>query len=143
LAVSADRLKLKSIKAPLNYMVFKKIGTVGIILGGIAAIAMATNPGEAGYRKYASGKIKTELKDKICTQVAEDLGVWLEGQCHILISAASPYLAEVIGQQTQRQNFYLFSIYQGDLSLPEPLPKYHVATIGIFGNYHTYQAKKL
>lgn len=124
-------------------MTLKKIGTAGIVLAGIGAIAMATNPGEAGYQKYAGEKIKTELKDKICSQVAVDLGVWLEGQCHILISTASPYLAEVISQQTQRQNFYLFSIYQGDLTLPEPLPKYHVATIGIFGNYHTYQAKKL
>jgi hypothetical protein len=121
----------------------KKIGAVGIVLAGISAIAVATNPGEAEYQKYAGEKIKTELKDQICNQVAVDLGVWLEGQCHILISTASPYLAEVISQQTQRQNFYLFSIYQGNLTLPEPLPKYHVATIGIFGNYHTYQAKKL
>jgi hypothetical protein len=124
-------------------MALRKIGTAGIVLAGISAIAVVTNPGEAGYRKYAGEKIKTELKDKICNQVAVDLGVWLEGQCHILISTASPYLAEVISQQTQRQNFYLFSLYQGDLTLPEPLPRYHVATIGIFGNYHTYQAKKL
>lgn len=124
-------------------MVLKKIGTLGIILGGIGAIALATNPGEAGYRKYASEKIRTELKDKICTQVGQDVGVWVESQCNILIVTASPYLAEAISQQTQRQNFYLFSLYQGDLSLQEPLPKYHVATIGIFGNYHTYQAKKL
>jgi hypothetical protein len=124
-------------------MVFKQIGTLGIIVTGIGAIALITNPGEAGYRTYADDKIKTELKEQICTQVAEDLGVWLEGQCHILISTASPYLADTISQQTQRQNFYLFSIYQADLSLPAPLPKYHVATIGIFGNYHTYQTKKL
>ncbi|MEN9869751.1 MAG: hypothetical protein RLZZ171_734 [Cyanobacteriota bacterium] len=124
-------------------MVLKKIGTLGIIVAGVSAIAVITNPGEAGYRKYADDKIKTELKAQICTQVAEDLGVWLEGQCHILISTASPYLAETISQQTQRQNFYLFSIYQADLALPAPLPRYHVATIGIFGNYHIYQAKKL
>jgi hypothetical protein len=124
-------------------MVLKKVGTLGMIVAGIGAIALITNPGEAGYRKYADDKIKTELKTKICTQVAEDLGVWLEGQCHILISTASPFLADAISQQTQRQNFFLFSIYQGDLALPAPLPKYHVATIGIFGNYHTYQVKKL
>ncbi|PSB08312.1 hypothetical protein C7B62_17190 [Pleurocapsa sp. CCALA 161] len=120
-----------------------KIGTLGTIFAGIGAIALITNPGEAGYRQYADEKIKTELKNKVCEQVAEDLGVWLKGQCHILISTASPYLADTISQQTQRQNFYLFSIYQVDLFLPAPLPKYHVATIGLFGNYHTYQAKKL
>ena len=124
-------------------MVFKKFGLVGIVATGIGAIALATNPGVAGYRQYADRKIKTEIKDKICAQVAADVGVWLEGQCHILISTASPYLAEAVSQQSTRQNFYLFSIYQADLSLPAPLPKYHVATVGVFGNYYTYQAEKL
>ena len=124
-------------------MVLKNIGVTGIILGGIGAIALFTNPGEAGYRQYADAKVENEFKDKICRQVGSDLEVWLEGQCHILVSTASPYLAEAIAQQTERQNFYLFSIYQADLALPAPLPTYHVATIGIFGNYYTYQASKL
>ena len=124
-------------------MALKKVGAIGIVVAGIGAIAFATNPGEAGYRKYTDTKIKTELKDKICARVAVDLGVWFEGQCHILIASASPYLAEAIGQQTTRQNFYLFSIYQADLALPAPLPKYHVETIGIFGSYYTYRAEKL
>ena len=124
-------------------MEFKKINTAVNIFLGIGAIAWATNPGEAEYRKYVDAQIKSELKDKICTQVAEDIGVWLEGQCHLLITTASPYLAEAIGQQTKRYNFYFLSIYQGDLSLPAPLPQYRVATIGILGNYYTYQAKKV
>ncbi|MEL6496509.1 MAG: DUF4359 domain-containing protein [Cyanobacteria bacterium J06623_7] len=124
-------------------MALRKIGIVGAVLGGIGAIAVVTNPGEAGYQQYTDAKIKTELKDRICTQVAEDLGVWLEGQCHILIGTASPYLAEAIAEQTERQNLYLFSIYQADLTLPTPLPTYRVATIGVFGNYYTYQAEKL
>lgn len=124
-------------------MVLKSIGVTGIVLGGIGAIALLTNPGEAGYRQYADVKVETEFKDRICRQVGADLEVWLEGQCHILVSTASPFLAEAIAQQTERQNFYLFSIYQADLALPSPLPTYHVSTIGIFGNYYTYQASKL
>ncbi|MEM6610701.1 MAG: DUF4359 domain-containing protein [Cyanobacteria bacterium P01_C01_bin.72] len=124
-------------------MTINKQGVAGIIAGGIGAIALATNPGEAGYRQYVDAKIKTELKDQICAQVAADLGVWLESQCHILLGTASPYLAEAIAMQTERENFYLFSLYQGDLSLPNPLPKYQVATVGIFGNYYTYKAKKI
>ena len=124
-------------------MVFKKIGIAGIITAGIGALALVTNPGVAGYRQYADDKIKTEIKEKICTQIASDVGIWLEGQCHVLVTSASPYLAEVISQQTERQNFYFFSIYQADLSLPAPLPEYHVATLGVFGNYYTYEAKKL
>ncbi|MEO1671047.1 MAG: DUF4359 domain-containing protein [Cyanobacteria bacterium J06631_2] len=124
-------------------MATSKQGIAAIIAGMIGAIALATNPGEMGYRQYVDAKIKTELKDRVCAQVAADLGVWLESQCHILISTASPHLAEAIATQTERENFYLFSLYQGNLSLPTPLPKYQVATIGIFGNYYTYKAEKL
>ena len=124
-------------------MVFKITSAIGIVLGGIGAIALFSNPGESGYQQYADAKIETEFKDQICSQVRSDLSVWLEGQCHILISTASSYLSEEIAQQTERKNFYLFSIYQADLTLPSPLPTYRVATIGIFGNYYTYQAEEL
>lgn len=122
---------------------FRNIGIGGIITIALGAIAFSTNPGELGYQKYANATLKTQLKEKVCTQVTEDLGAWLEGQCHILVYTASPYLAEVISQQTKRQNFLLFSIYQADLPLPSPLPNYHLETIGVLGNFYTYQAKKL
>ena len=124
-------------------MKFSNISILSIIVVGIGAIAWLTNPGEQKYQQYADATIKTELKDKVCVQVAEDVGVWLEGQCHLLINAASPYLAEVVNQQTERQNFLLFSIYQADLPLPTPLPDYHLETIGILGNFFIYQAEKL
>lgn len=124
-------------------MALKKIGIGGIIALGIGAIAFITNPGEQDYKRYANTTIQSKLKDVVCTQAAEDLGSWLEGQCHILITTASPYLTEVISQQTKRQNFFLFSIYQADLSLPSPLSEYHLSTMGILGNFYIYQAKKL
>ena len=124
-------------------MKFRNISIFSIIVVGIGAIAWLTNPGEQKYQQYADATIKTELKDKVCVQVAEDVGVWLEGQCHLLINAASPYLAEVVNQQTERQNFLFFSIYQADLPLPQPLPDYHLETIGILGNFFIYQAEKL
>jgi hypothetical protein len=135
-------LKLNKKKLRLNYMKnLRNTGIVGIITIGIGAIAFLTNPGEQKYQKYADTAIKNEFKDKVCTQVIEDLGVWLEGQCHLLIDVASPHLAQVVSQQTKRQNFLLFSIYQADLPLPAPFPKYHVETIGILGTFYTYQAK--
>ena len=124
-------------------MKFRNIGVVGTILIGIGAIAWLTNPGVEKYRRYADTTIKTELKDKVCLQVAEDMGVWLEGQCHLLINAASPYLAEIVNQQTERQNFLLFSVYQADLPLPTPLPDYQLKTLGIMGNFFIYQAEQL
>ena len=123
-------------------MAFKNLGIVGIIAMGIGAIAFVTNPGEQQYQEYADLTLRTKIKDKICEQVSQDLGVWLEGQCHIIVTTASPYIAEVISQQTERNNFILFSIYQTDLSLPSPLSNYHLETIGAFGNFYIYQAQK-
>jgi hypothetical protein len=117
--------------------------SVGAIMLGLGAIAFLTNPGQQKYRQYADNILRTELQDRVCTQVSEDLAQWLESQCYILVSAASPYLAEVVIQQTTRHNFLLFSIYQADLPLPSPLPTYHLETLGILGNFYTYRAKKL
>ena len=117
--------------------------SAGAIVLGLGAIAFFTNPGQQRYRQYADAILKTELQDRVCTKVSEDLTRWLEGQCYILVSTAIPYLAEVITQQTTRHNFLLFSIYQADLPLPSPLPTYHIETLGILGNFYTYQAKKL
>ncbi len=120
----------------------KNLGA-GVIILGIAAIACLTNPGKTGYRQYANSMLKTEFKERICPQVAEDLGQWLESQCYVLVNTASPYLADVVEGQTERQNFLLFSIYQANLPLPSPLPTYQIETLGILGSFYTYQAKKL
>ena len=120
----------------------KKLSAGAIILG-LGAIAFLTNPGQQRYRQYADAILKTELQDRVCQEVSEDLAQWLESQCYVLVSTASPYLAEIVTQQTTRHNFLLFSIYQADLPLPSPLPTYHLETIGILGNFYTYQAKEL
>ena len=117
--------------------------SVGAIILGLGAIAFFTNPGQQKYRQYADAILKTELQDRVCTEVSKDLAQWLESQCYILVSTATPYLVEVVDRQTIRHNFLLFSIYQADLPLPSPLPTYHLETLGILGNFYTYQAKKL
>ena len=115
----------------------------GIALIGLGAIAFITNPQEQGYKQYANLALKTQLKDKVCTQAAEELGAWLESRCHLLVDTASPYLSEIISQQTKRHNFLVLSIYEADLPLPSPLPDYRVQTIGILGNFYTYKAEQL
>ena len=121
----------------------KTTSVLGAMLLGIGAIAFVTNPGRAGYEQYANDTLKTKVKAEVCSEAATDLGAWAKGQCSILVDTASPYLSQIISQQTQRQNFFLFSIYQADLALPSPLPTYHVETIGILGNFYTYQADKV
>lgn len=122
---------------------FKNTSITGIMLIGLGAIAFLTNPHEQSYQKYATVALKSQLQEKVCTQVSEELGAWLEGQCQMMVNTASPYLAQVISQQSSRKNFLLFSIYQADLPFPPPLSTYHLETIGILGNFYTYQAQKL
>ena len=136
----AHRLKLG--KFDFDYMALKNIGIAGIVAIGAGAIALFTNPGEQEYQKYAALTLRTKIKDKICTKVSQDLGVWLEGQCHILVTTASPYLAEIVARQTERDNFFLFSIYQTNVPLPDPLSSYHLKTFGAFNNFYIYQAQK-
>ena len=131
-----SKIEIMSIMTKLKF-------SAGTIIIGLGAIASFTNPGQQRYRQYADTILRSELEDKVCTQVSQDLAQWLEGQCYILVTTASPYLAEIVTQQTTRHNFVLFSIYQADLPLPSPLPTYHLETLGILGNFYTYQAKKL
>lgn len=122
---------------------FKSTSTIGIVLTGLGAIAFLTNPQKPSYQRYANATLKEQLKEKVCSQVTEELGTWLESQCYTIVDTSSPYLAEIVSQQTTRHNFLLFSIYQADISLPNPLADYHVETLGILGNFYTYQAKQL
>ncbi|BAZ46681.1 hypothetical protein NIES4102_37190 [Chondrocystis sp. NIES-4102] len=124
-------------------IVLRNTGIIGIITLGISAIAIITNPTEQEYQEYADMALKNHFKNKVCTQVMEDKGVWLESQCHLLINIATPQLARIVATQSKRQNFLFFSIYQADIPLPPPLPSYHLDTIGILGNFYTYQAKKI
>ena len=121
----------------------RNTGIAGILLIGLGAIAFITNPQEPGYKKYASLTLKTQLQEKVCTQIAEDVGSWLEDRCYPLVLTISPYLSEIVAQQTKRHDFLLFSIYAADLPLPSPLPDYRIETLGVLGNFYTYKAKQL
>lgn len=122
---------------------WKNSGIASAVTIGFVVLTFLTNPGQQGYQQYADATLKAHLKEKVCLQVAEELGTWLEDQCRIIVDTASPHLAQIINQQTKRQNFLLFSIYQTDIPLASPLPDYHLETLGILGHFYTYQADKL
>ncbi|MGF1540961.1 MAG: DUF4359 domain-containing protein [Pleurocapsa sp.] len=122
---------------------WQNISVGSMILIGLSGIMCLTNPGQQSYQEYADETLKTHLKEKVCVEAAPKLGQWLQSQCYNLIDTASPHLAQIIAQQTTRTNFILFSIYRTDLSTPDPLPDYHLETIGLLGNFYTYQADEL
>ncbi|MDJ0899337.1 MAG: DUF4359 domain-containing protein [Xenococcus sp. MO_188.B8] len=113
----------------------QKICKLGLILSG--SILLITNPGNRNYEQYASTKLNNYLKDNVCSEATKNL----RKPCLILVDLARPQLNFAIANQTQRQNFLFFSIYQTDLSIPSALPDYHFETLGIFDKFYTYSAE--
>jgi hypothetical protein len=133
----------------MGSQVFTAIAGVALI-GAIAAMAL-TNPTEDKYEEYAINKLN-ESREILCPQTAKILGQTIptHQECQALIAANRPALDLTIATTTQRQNLFLFSIYRTDLSankvvpiLPDRLiPGYHFETIGVFGNFFTYEIEE-
>jgi hypothetical protein len=118
-------------------------GVAGAIVIGLGVVMFLTNPEPKNYEKYAEQTLDSQLKEKLCLQVSQDIGKWVQSQCHTLVDTARPQIAKIVTQNTTRQNFILFSIYQTDLPLPSSLPDYHAETFAILGNFYTYQIDRL
>jgi hypothetical protein len=119
-----------------------------IALGGLAVGMAVTNPNQTNYQDYAAQKLSLYLKEKVCPQISnkipKGLGIedFLVKQCLSMVDIGKPQFQQLIGENTQRQNLLLFSIYRTDLSLAGNLPDYHFETLGIFNNFYTYQAQE-
>ena len=107
----------------------------------VVTILLITNPGTKQYENYASRKLTTYLKQDVCNSIAEKTGSTISKPCSILIDTARPQIKTTISKNTNRQNFFLFSLYQTDLSFPPIVPEYHFATVGIFERFFTYQTE--
>ena len=115
----------------------------GIVLGGLGLLMVASNPGQQAYEAYATEKLSLYVKEKVCTQVPEKFGDFLQRQCHSLVDTNRAQIRQIIAENTQRKNLLLFSIYQTDLSLPASLPDYHFETLGILQNFYITQAERV
>ncbi len=113
----------------------RRICKLGLIISG--SILVITNPGSGNYEAYASERLNAYLKDDVCGELTKKL----RNPCLVLVDIARPQLNQAIANQTQRQNFLLFSIYQTDLSIPSEIPDYHFETLGIFDQFYTYRAE--
>jgi hypothetical protein len=120
---------------------------VGVFLAGLAGLAAATNPKVEAFESFAIEQVKTEL----CPQVP--LG--LADECPRLVEENQPMLKKWVRQNTQSQNFGVFTHYETNLSVRElvpeparpllsfmPLPaNYRLQTIGVFGKFMIYGAE--
>lgn len=117
---------------------------IGLVSVGCVSVTLAvTNPDTVAYENYAIKTLKEYLSKEVCAQAPSVLGISLEDQCRLLVDVGGPNMERTISRGTNRENYFLFSIYSTDLTVgPPPLPSYHFETIGIFQNFYTYQAKE-
>lgn len=112
------------------------IGIVG--LGALAVVLMATNPGQERYNTFAADTLQNEVRSSFC-QAKEldswlgDLGKALGDICETAIEQGTLIgqddLEDFIEDNTQRQNFGIFSLYT------TKVPAVQVKTLGIINKF--------
>ena len=107
-------------------------------LGALAAVLIATNPGQEQYNTFAADTLQSEAQAAFC-QTNEldgwlgDLGQVLGNICETAINEGTLIgeadLKNFIEDNTERQNFGLFSLYTTQI------PAVRVRIIGIFNRF--------
>lgn len=99
-------------------------GLAVALLGGGLVVGLAiTNPGPAAFAEYGGGRLTALLVKEVCDQDGMT-GVLrlLIRQCPALIQSQRPALGTLVGINTRRRNFLLFSVYHTELDLAALLP---------------------
>lgn len=120
-----------------------------LVSGSLAALLVATNPGPQAFERFAVASASTYLKQEVCSQPLPFLGPAMQQQCHRFIDHNQPLIAQILRENTRRQNYGLFSIYATDLNperifpvLPANLlPRYEVKTMGVLRDFHILEAR--
>lgn len=120
------------------------------MIGGGVALGL-TNPTPTAYDDYATARLSTHLKENVCPQAPGIVGGLLGNACGSLVNDNQERIRMIVAQNTERQNFVVFSIYRTDLSanqllsanwLEGPLPAYQFETVGVFQRFFTYRAEQ-
>lgn len=127
-------------------MVVKHLGIAKITgllaLLGLGTVMVLTNPGQTPYEEFAVQKLSEYGKTQVCNTLPNVLGNSLREQCSTMVDTTRPHLKPLIGNNTKRQNFLLFSLYQTDLAIGPMIPTYHFETIGVFQTFFVVKAEK-
>jgi Domain of unknown function (DUF4359) len=110
-------------------------------LGLAGGALVATNPAPPAYEQYAVKTLSDQLETRLCSDIPPLLSEVL-GSCSDLLAQHQSSLQELVRSQSQRRNFWLFSLYRTTLAVPglPMLPAYQVDTLGIFNQFLTYRA---
>ena len=105
----------------------------GVLVVGLGVVMAIANPSPEAYKEYAAKLVTEYLNNVGCEKVPV-----AKNQCLSLVESAQPQIGEIISQNTERQNFILFSIYKTEFALPL-LPTYQFETVGALQNFYIYK----
>lgn len=130
----------------------KAFTTIGGVLLGGAVVLGVTNPSMNDYAGFATERALTYLEQDACTKKLPLIGNSFQDEC--VRTVKTPDFRENVYQlmleNTDRQNYGLFSLYKTDLSvqsiipfLPnQVLPRYQAESIGILKLFRTYKTQE-
>ncbi len=123
----------------------------GILLLGAAVGLIATNPSREDYDAFAVEQARGYLKAEVCPEELPFIGSALKQECEQFLEseAAVPQLQSIIANGTERQNFFLFSLYRTELAIDDVfpfipsgvIPAYEVKSVGLLRSLHIYGAE--
>lgn len=115
------------------------LSVLGIAVLGLGGAMAATNPSDRAYEEYATVQLTEYLDENVCAQAG-----FFKEQCTNLLKSGQEQLKQEIAKRTQKHNWFIFTVYDTDLSLSflPFVPSYHVETIGAFNTFHIYKVQK-
>ena len=123
--------------------VHMSLGVLGVGLAVLGAVMAILNTKEAAFEEFAVHKLKTEGCKEIPPVLRE--------QCPGFVETNKAELKKLITQNSDRQNYFFFSIYSTNLSARSifpgvpffiKLPSFQLETVGMFGKFYIYDAEK-
>ena len=100
-----------------------------------AAMAF-TNPSPTAYSRYATHQLTHYAESNICAEAPTAFG--LKEECRSLLKSNQAEIQRFIVSNTDRRNFFFFSVYTTDLEIASFLPSYQLQTIGIFQGFYVF-----
>jgi len=114
------------------------IGSLAVV--GVGIILSLTNPHRHAYQNYAARQASVYFQEQGCMKAPNIFGNLLQQQCNLFVKQSQQYLKPVVNLSTRRHNYFLFSIYETQLSLNDSFPAYSAKTIGLFNLFWTYES---
>ena len=100
----------------------------------LGAVMAATNPTPKAYSNHATHELTRYADSTICAEAPTVFG--LNDECRSLLKSNQAEIQDFIISNTDRRNFFFFSVYTTDLSIASFLPTYHVQTVAIFQRFY-------